>query len=33
VQPTLEKILLGSVPASEALPEMNDQVNNILKFK
>jgi multiple sugar transport system substrate-binding protein len=33
VQPTLENVLLGSVSAKEAIPKMNDQVNNQLKFK
>jgi multiple sugar transport system substrate-binding protein len=33
VQPTIEKVLLGSEPAAEALPEMNDQVNDLLEFE
>ena len=32
VQPTIEKILIGKDKAEEALPKMNDQVNNLLKF-
>jgi multiple sugar transport system substrate-binding protein len=32
VQPTLEEFLNGDEPASEVLPEMNDQVNNQLKY-
>jgi multiple sugar transport system substrate-binding protein len=33
VQPTIENILIGSEDAEEALPKMNDQVNNLLKFQ
>jgi multiple sugar transport system substrate-binding protein len=33
MQPTIEKILLGSAQAREVLPEVNDQVNNLLKFE
>ena len=33
VQPTLEKILIGSEDPEEALEAVNDQVNNVLKFR
>jgi multiple sugar transport system substrate-binding protein len=33
MQPILEKVLLGSAEAKTAIPEVNDQVNNLLKFE
>ena len=33
VQPTLEKILIGSEDPEESLEAVNDQVNNVLKFR
>ena len=32
VQPTMEDVLLGKESAADALPKMNDQVNNQLKY-
>jgi multiple sugar transport system substrate-binding protein len=33
VQPTIEKILIGDEPASKALPDVNNQVNDLLKYR
>lgn len=33
VQPTIEKILIGDEPAAKALPKVNDEVNNLLKYR
>jgi hypothetical protein len=33
VQPTIEKILIGDEDAASALKKMNDQVNNLLKYR
>ena len=33
VQPTIENILIGKDKAEDALPKMNDQVNNLLKYR
>jgi multiple sugar transport system substrate-binding protein len=33
VQPTIENVLIGKDTPQEALPKMNDQVNNLLKYR
>jgi len=33
VQPTIENILIGTDKAEDVLPKMNDQVNNLLKYR
>jgi multiple sugar transport system substrate-binding protein len=33
VQPTIEKILIGSEDTGSTLADMNEQVNNILEFR
>jgi multiple sugar transport system substrate-binding protein len=33
VQPTIEKVLIGDETAAEAMPKVNDEVNNLLKYR
>jgi multiple sugar transport system substrate-binding protein len=33
VQPTIEKVLIGDETAAKALPNVNDEVNNLLKYR